>query len=129
MAQTAITQLAVNQSDCSIYRDFCFGLDVLLYTGDWLGGALELPQLGITIQLKQGDIIVMDSVLFHQVQKIAGTRYLVVFFSKQKNEVNPISGLKLYIPDDLQWLSKPFFGELNTTNAEPLKDFCRRHPA
>jgi len=114
MAQTAFTQLAVNQSDCSIHRDFCFGLDVLLYAGDWLGGALELPQLGITIELKQGDIIVMDSVLFHQVQRIAGTRYSVVFFSKQKNEVNPISGLKLYIPDDLQWLSKPFFGELST---------------
>ena len=30
-----------------------------------------------------------------------------------KNEVNPISGLKLHIPDDLQWLSKPFFGELS----------------
>jgi hypothetical protein len=109
MAHTAFTQMAVNQTECSIHRDNCFGLDVLLYGGTWVGGGMEIPQLGITIELQQGDVIIMDSILFHQVQRKAGTRNSIVFFTKKYNETSS-KGNILKVPKNMNWLYKNNFG-------------------
>jgi len=117
LATTAFTQIAVNSSECSIHRDFCFGLDVLLYGGDWIGGALELPQLDIKIELQKGDIVVMDSGIFHQVERIAGTRFSAVFFTKNHNEISN-SGNELKVPENLSWLSQKYFGIISTGTSQ-----------
>jgi len=101
--------MAVNSSACSIHCDFCFGMDVLFYGGDWVGGALELPQLDLKIELQEGDIVVMDSVIFHQVERFAGTRFSVVFFTKNHNEISS-SKNELKVPLKDKWLSDEFFG-------------------
>jgi len=69
MAQTCFTRAAMNSSECTLHRDFGLGIDVLLYTGDFRKGELCVPQLGIKVYLKKGDIIIMDSRLFHEVQR------------------------------------------------------------
>jgi len=110
LATTAFTQMALNSSECTIHRDFCFGLDVLLYAGEWVGGALEIPQLDIMIELQPGDVVIMDSILFHHVQRKAGPRFSIVFFTKNHNEESQ-SGLKLEIDLATKWLSQPYLGQ------------------
>jgi len=109
LAQTGFTQFTANTTDCSIHHDLNHGLDVLLYAGEWHGGALEIPQLDLKIELKMGDIVVMDSILFHQVERIAGKRFSLVFYSKNHNEVST-NGNILLVPTELHWLSKKYFG-------------------
>jgi len=51
----------------------------------------------------------MDSVLFHQVERVVGTRFSIVFFTKNHNEISS-GGNRLEVPPGLDWLSKPNFG-------------------
>jgi len=88
LSETCFTRAAVNCTNCGIHRDFCVGLDVLMYSGKWSkgGGQLVVPQLGIKITIQAGDVIVLDSGLFHCVTSFEGTRFVVVFFTKTHNE-------------------------------------------
>ena len=109
LANTCWTRAAVNSTNCRLHRDTQIGLDVLLYAGDWMwGGELIIPQLGIKIFLQPGDVIVMDSGLFHKVMDFEGTRYVIVFFTKS-HQLESKAGNKLYVPIDLRWLSNDLF--------------------
>jgi len=110
LAGTCFTRVAVNSTACKFHRDFGVGLDALIYAGDWaMGGDVIIPQLGIRIVVKPGDVIVMDSGLFHKVTDFEGTRFVAVFFSKTHNEVSKSGELK--VPQELSWLSNPDFKE------------------
>jgi hypothetical protein len=109
LAKTAFTFSTLNTSECSLHRDHCFGLDVILYAGDWEGGGLELPQILKRIMLKPGDAVVMDSILFHQVQKKAGDRVSISFFTKNYKEKSAANNI-LEVPSSLVWLSTKNFG-------------------
>jgi len=84
-------------------------LDVILYGGDWHGGCLRLPQLDLEVNLQSGDIVVMDSVLFHCVIPFAGERISLVFFTKRHNKVSKKKS-KLEVPEELAWLNLKNFG-------------------
>jgi len=88
MAETAFTRSALNVTECKLHRDHDLGLDVIFYGGDWLGGGLRLPQLDLEVDLKPGDIVVMDGILFHSVTSFAGERISLVFFTKRHNIVS-----------------------------------------
>jgi len=70
----------VNFGECQLHRDSCLGLDIIIYGGNWVGGELVIPQLKLKIKLSAGDIVVMDSYLFHEVLTSRGHRYSMVFF-------------------------------------------------
>jgi len=109
LGNTCFTRAAVNCTNCKIHRDTCVGLDVLLYAGEWYwGGDLVIPQLGIRIAIQPGDVIVMDSGLFHFVTDFQGRRYVIVFFTKS-HEQESAAGNILMVPKDLSWLSKEKF--------------------
>jgi len=109
LAQTCFTRAAINSSICQLHRDHGVGLDVLLYAGQWEKGHLLLPQFGLQIRLQPGDVVIMDSRIFHEVSKSYGRRYSAVFFTKTHNEVSGV-GNSLCIPEELEWLSKKNFG-------------------
>jgi len=90
LAETSKNQFAVNTRESAMHRDFSVGLDVLMYAGNWYGGSLEIPQLNLRINLQAGDVVIMDSVLFHQVERVVGTRFSIVFFTKNHNEMGII---------------------------------------
>jgi hypothetical protein len=109
LANTCFTRAAINSTDCRMHQDFGVGLDVLFYGGKWsMGGDLIIPQLGIRIKVRAGDVVIMDSGLFHKVLNFEGTRYVIVFFSKTHNEISK-TGNKLFVPKDLSWLSNDMF--------------------
>jgi hypothetical protein len=111
LGNTCFTRAAVNCTNCKIHRDTCVGLDVLLYAGEWYwGGELVIPQLGIRITIQPGDVIVMDSGLFHFVTDFQGRRYVIVFFTKSHKQESA-AGNVLMVPKDLSWLSKEKFRE------------------
>jgi len=111
MAQTCFTRAAVNSTNCKLHSDVGVGLDVLMYGAEWTwGGDIVIPQLGIKIKMKPGDVIVMDSGIFHMVTDFQGTRFVVVFFTKMHNEISG-TGNKLVVPEDLLWLSNTLFKE------------------
>jgi len=110
LAETCFTRAAVNCTDCTLHRDFCVGLDVMMYAGRWrLGGAVVIPQLGIRIIVKPGDVIVLDSGLFHMVTNFLGTRYVAVFFTKGHKKKSKTGNI-LNVPEDLLWCSRKMFG-------------------
>jgi len=109
MAKTAFTRSALNITECRLHRDHDLGLDVILYGGDWHGGCLRLPQLDLEVNLQSGDIVVMDSVLFHCVTPFAGERISLVFFTKRHNKVSKKKS-KLEVPEELAWLNLKNFG-------------------
>jgi len=110
MATTCWTRVAINSTNCRFHRDFCQGVDILIYAGKWvMGGYLIIPQLGIIIFIQPGDVVVLDSVLFHKVSDFEGTRFSAVFFTKTHNEYSN-SG-ELVVPDNLKWISNEFFKE------------------
>jgi len=112
MARTGFTRAAVNSANCKLHHDIGVGLDVLMYAGKWAwGGKMVIPQLGIEIEMQPGDIIVMDSGLFHMVTDFQGTRFVVVFFTKHHNKISN-SGNVLVVPENLLWLSNPLFSEI-----------------
>jgi len=112
LAGTGFTRVAVNSGSCRIHRDFGTGLDVLIYAGKWaVGGDLVIPQLGVIINLKAGDVVVMDSGLFHRVTDFEGTRLVAVFFSKTHNLVSD-AGNVLTVPNELLWLSNEMFKDV-----------------
>jgi hypothetical protein len=53
--------------------------------GEFNGGCVEVPQVGLQFDLKQGDVIFMRSTLLqHSVSKVtSGFRYGVVYFSHE----------------------------------------------
>ena len=108
LAETNANQFAINNKECALHRDFCFGLDVIMYGGNWHGGALEIPQLNMRINVQAGDVVIMDSILFHQVERVVGTRFSIVFFTKNHKEQSG-AGNMLAVPPELSWLSKPNF--------------------
>jgi len=79
-----------------------------MYGGEWIGGELVVPQLKLKIKLNPGDVVVMDSNLFHEVLTSRGHRYSMVFFTKTHNESTEAG--KLEVPKDLLWLSSKNFG-------------------
>jgi len=79
-------------------------IDVLIYAGDFDKGELCIPQLGIKVHLKKGDVVILDSRLFHEVLRHYRTRFSMVFFAKKHNKVSD-KGNVLTVPEDLEWLS------------------------
>jgi len=109
LAGTCFTRAALNSGDATTHRDFGIGIDVLLYTGDWLDGELCIPQLGIKVSLQKGDAVILDSRLFHEVLRHYGTRFSMVFFAKKHNAISAKLN-NLYVPQELEFLSKVNFG-------------------
>jgi len=110
LAETCFTRAAVNCTNCRLHRDFCVGLDVMMYAGLWKwGGDVVIPQLRIKIVVKPGDIIIMDSGLFHMVTDFHGTRFVVVFFTKRHKKRSKAGNL-LLVPENLAWCCKRMFG-------------------
>jgi len=108
LAETLFTNSAINSTECTIHRDICFGLDVILYTGKWHGGTLRIPQLNIEIVLFPGDAVVMDSRLFHYVSQKTGQRHSLVFFTKNHHKTSKSGTLE--VPESLCWLSQKNYG-------------------
>jgi len=83
LARTCWTRAAVNSTNCRYHRDRCRGLDLMMYAGSWAdGGLIYIPQLGVKIKVKAGDVVIMDSKLFHKVDDFEGIRYVMIFFTK-----------------------------------------------
>jgi len=108
---TCFTRAAVNFGECQLHRDSCLGLDIIIYGGNWVGGELVIPQLKLKIKLSAGDIVVMDSYLFHEVLTSRGHRYSMVFFTKTHNQMSDAG--ELAVPKNLHWLSQKNFGEFS----------------
>lgn len=89
---------AINTGSCTLHRDFGVGLDVLFYAGNFYWGELVLPQLQLKIELQEGDVVVMDSGLFQNVEQANGPRASMVFFTKMHNELST-AGNELKVPD------------------------------
>ena len=108
LAGTCFTMGAVNSSDCTLHRDYGKGLDILMYGGDFIGGELCVPQLGIKVLLQKGDLVILDSRLFHEVLRFYHSRYSIVFFAKPHHKISKKKNT-LEVPEDLKWLSKENF--------------------
>jgi len=80
-----------------------------MYSGEWINGELCIPQIGIKVVLQKGDIVILDSRLFHEVLRHYGTRYSLVFFAKHHNAISSKNNI-LHMPNDLEWLHKKNFG-------------------
>jgi len=109
LAQTCFSRIAINSTNCKLHRDRDIGLDVLIYAGEWaMGGHLVIPQFGISIEVQPGDVVVMDSCVFHKATDFEGTRYVAVFFTKNHHEVSSSNNV-LRVDDEMVWLSQKMF--------------------
>lgn len=108
LAQSCFTRCALNQGPCSVHRDFGVGLDLLMYSGDFYGGELVVPQLQLKIAVKQGDVVILDSGVFHYTESCHGDWYSMVFFTKQHHGESASGSLQ--IPPHLTWSSEANFG-------------------
>ena len=69
----------------TIHSDNDAGVSILFWGGDFQGGPLVLPQLGLILQVKPGDILCFNGNLLHYVDssEVVGIRHSVSLFNKE----------------------------------------------
>lgn len=68
-----------------IHSDNDAGISILFWGGNFEGGGLVLPQLGLILQVRPGDILCLNAKLLHyvKVDDVVGIRHSMSLYSKE----------------------------------------------